>query len=316
MINFNLIGFTLNRLCKVFSTNENLSSACSMMIHKEYSPIRPFLIFTDYSPENILGIIADFHIRVFLFSIIVLAFGKLVGFIIFISDYLFYESCLSDKRWFSIYPTFRVIVRKIIDPFTTGYKKLLLNYWSYVFDFDESLEILMVDIMTRSDELYSGKFVDWIPNVGNKNSLVAVGITEVLKYESVKIPHKENNTKPKRRWRLIKNRGEMYISFSEISSIHVWKIPRGTSLTVWIDDENKKERLKWYLLLTAKRLHFIKKINIKFGDEEKANSYCESLLDWIEENDLKNVANKIQVEILSTKDDSGVKNENISNNNS
>ena len=298
-----------------FSADSDLAPVCKMIIYKEYSPIRPFLMFSDYCPGDILGIIADLHIRILLFSMMLIILVRLIGLIISIFDTLLYKGWLLDYKWLSMYPCVVDKAKAFIDCLTTSWKKLLLNYWNYVFDFNENLEILMVDIMTRSDELYSGKFVDWVPHIGNQNSQVAIGITEILKYDPEKNFHKNNTDTPKRRWRLIKNKGAMYIPFSEISSMHTWKILRGTSFTIWIDDENKKERLKWYLLIVAKRSHFIKKIeiNIDIGGEEEAELYCISLLSWIEENNLEKITDKIYIEILLSKDASGVESTSVNN---
>jgi hypothetical protein len=92
------------------------------------------------------------------------------------------------------------------------------------------------------------------------------------------------------RWRLIKNDCEMYVPYSQIKTMHVWKFKRGTKLTVWVYDTNSNERLKWYLLLISKRPDFFEKIEfqVKANERELAN-YEDNFATWLADNNLERI---------------------------
>src|SRR5690606_25258044 len=132
-------------------------------------------------------------------------------------------------------------------------------YWNYILDFNENIEILMIDIATTDESLYSGMFVDWTPDdSASTDAIGSIGIKNVFKYETP-VDHKHNlppekeeeksyfsMPKSTRRWRLIKNDGEMYVPYSQIKTMHIWKLKRGATLKAWVRDTNSNERLKWH----------------------------------------------------------------------
>jgi hypothetical protein len=307
LINIQLIGYTVENLWPAYISSEKVMAVYKNIIGlNDYDPFRPFIsiyscLVNDFLPTNILGIFLDLHLRVLLIGLIVCGLYHLFLLFKWVVDENFHG------KWPST--TLNKVLNKIFDPF----KKYFFSYWNYVFDFDENLEVLMIDVNTETDELYSGLFVDWTPDDDiSRDAIGSLGMTNILKYESkgsgtnpspsneVKSGH--FNLKPSnRRWRLIQNDGTMYIPYSRVNTIHIWKIKRGSTLNLWVNDSNKNERLKWYLMLASKKQKFITKItvNVKVESQEDADNYIENLLSWVSENDLDEISSVLNIEVYS-----------------
>jgi len=319
LVNIQLIGYLAEILWQAYIPPDKtpiLSLFRNILGRNDYDPIRPFLFFytkfvNNFLPTNVLGIFIDLHFRV-----------VLIGVLLFILQWIFKSvKTFIDIKFYGKFPS--NILNELANALLNPFKKFFFSYWNYVLDFDENLELLMIDISTNNDELYSGKFVDWTPDDdASKDSIGSIGITTVLKYEAKGTAEQQNcncdndnseemqkkqdkgyfySKSSKRRWRLIQNDGTLYIPYSNIDTIHIWKIQRGSYFNVWVDNENKNERLKWHLMIISKSPDFIKqiKIKVKIDTQEKADNYLENLFSWIAENDLGNIAAKLHIDFYS-----------------
>lgn len=317
LINLQLIGYFTEVLWKAHIPQDKsivLKLFKDVLGRNDYDPIRPFIflykrIVNDFLPTNVFGVLIDLHFRVFL-----------VGGIIYLSQVGFkLLKWIVDDKFYGRLPS--ELLYKINNAISNPFKKYFFSYWNYVLDFDENLEILMVDITTDGDELFSGKFTDWTPDDDtSRDAIGSLGITTILKYEArgtskEEFDEEEEEKKKaqkshfymqssRRRWRLIQNDGAMYIPYSTIKSIHVWRIQRGSSLNVWVNDKNKNARLKWHLMLASKHPKFIKevRVNVEVKNQKEADNYLENLFSWIAENEVDNVDDKLSIEFFSKKE--------------
>lgn len=129
--------------------------------------------------------------------------------------------------------------------------------WSIITATNKRREILMVDILTTDDNLYSGKLSTWVPN---NNEISAISIDYVIKYSP------KNNSKDREKY-LIKNHGELVIPASQIKTYHFWEIRKQYVFNITIKAKSDLEVLKWALLLVFVHDGFIKTVTAQFNSE-------------------------------------------------
>ena len=146
-------------------------------------------------------------------------------------------------------------------------------------------EILMADVLTEDDNLYTGRFGDFTAN-GNEISSVSLG--NIFRYypstddkEPERSPDGEGYTS-KRKHRLIKNSGELFIPYSKIKTIHLWNLEINTTIDINIYDTNGEELFKWYLTLMRDAPHIFEKLNVNvFLTGTDKNDFQKRLSSWI-----------------------------------
>lgn len=311
LINVELFGYTLDLMIRghfgleIVTAEKDLFQLFRKLIGRNaYDPIRPFVsiysnLVNPFLKSNIFGIFIDLHLRPVLIGASLYLFKYLLSGMKYIIDYNFYNQWQS--KW----------LNKAINFFSDPLKKYFFSYWNYILDFNQNIEILMMDISTTDESLYSGMFIDWTPDDSESTDTIgSIGIKNVFKYETPKDLGQKNieSQKPgyfsmpssSRRWRLIKNDGELYIPYSQIKSIHIWKIIKGTNLNIWVNDTNTNERLKWYLLLVSKRPDFFHsvKIRVSVKSDEEGKNYEEVFVNWLSENSLESIIHLIDLVIL------------------
>lgn len=308
LINLELIAFVADLIGRnqIMWLSPSLESTAKFNLFRDlvgrndYQPMRPFVsiysfLVNDFLRTNIFGIFIDLHLRPAIFCFFVFLANKTLAKIKKYLDGNYYE------KFPSVY--FNKAINTLLDPF----KRHFFSYWNYVLDFDENLEILMLDILHDDDNLYSGMFVDWTPDDSESTDTVgSLGIKNIFRYEPAKgiiKPEDDSHfTSPKseRRWRLIQNDGVMYVPYSKIKTIHVWRFKKEASLNIWVTDNNSNERMKWYLLLFSKRPEFFSSVNVKskVKNEEEMNRYEANFISWVHSIKLENYIDKINLEFF------------------
>lgn len=307
VINLQLLGFTINLIAKAqyydgIRISNSFELYRSLIGRNSFDPIRPFVFFyrifcNDFLPTNILGIFLDLHIRPILIAIGLYLAKIILKSIKEIAEVRFYDSSWIKKA--------DILISKLTNPF----KKYFFSYWNYVLDFNPNLEIIILDISTEDGNLYTGRFVDWTPDDSSSSDTIgSLGIKDVFKYappEKIELKSYEvtghfSAPKSKRDWRLINNKGTMYIPYSFTRTIHIWKLHRGAIINIWVNDFSSNERMKWYLLLVGSRPNFIGEIviNVNVRSDDEQDSYLENFENFIIENGIENLVDIIDLNIF------------------
>lgn len=314
VINLQLIAYFANLI--IFRTTfadgpliSNLFELYRALIGRnDYDPIRPFislysLVSNEFLNTNIFGIFLDLHLRPLFLGISIwitkLFFSKIKKMI----DEKYYESCI--QRWLDSFFAY----------ITYPFKKYFFSYWNYVLDFNPNVEILMLDLLHDDGNLYSGKFIDWTPDDSESNDTVgSLGIGAVFKYGPTSEAKKTESAKKEteqpghftsppseRKWRMLTNKGNMYVPFAKIRTIHIWKLKKGGTLDIWVNDFNTNERMKWYLSLASLKENFLSKINIivTVKDDKDFINYLENFENFISDNGLDKLMTIIELEIFT-----------------
>lgn len=186
----------------------------------------------------------------------------------------------------------------------------LTNEWANAVSFNRKIEIIIADIRTVDDHLYSGPLVNFVSS--KDRELDAVSIYSPLTYypESASVSKNKasysldkneisNSTEAKiqnqidykksfRKWRLMDKRGEFYVLSSQILSVNLWYIKKGSKFNdnLFIGENDYIfEKIKWNLILLSEHHDFIDeyKLKITYRDDHELKAFFEKLMTWIDE---------------------------------
>lgn len=194
-------------------------------------------------------------------------------------------------------------------------KHILTNDWINSITWNKKAEVLMVDIRTLDDHMYSGVFTNFV--CGKSNELEAVSMFNVLCYYPEKAKSKEedkNDPAPadkvatakgaagldankhkqqndfhpsKRKWRLIKNDGEMFIPSTQISTVNFWYLRKGVKLKEisYHNEDYIFEKIKWSVKLLYANIDIIDSFQIIFYylDKEEKDLFINKFNKWFSE---------------------------------
>ena len=233
----------------------------------------------NFFKNSILFIVLEIHIRSLLFVIFL---SNIHNGLEWLND------CLEEKRR----DKSRVKKRKrpIEQPGWLERKLFQLNNvishpWIAHIRHNRKTEILMADVLTEDDNLYTGRFEDFTAS-GNEISSVSLG--NIFRYYP-STGEKATERSPdgggytsKRKHRLIKNSGELFIPYSKIKTIHLWNLEINTIIDINIYDTNGEELFKWYLTLMRDAPHIFKQLNVNlFLAGADKNDFQKRLSLWI-----------------------------------
>lgn len=282
----------------------------------------PILKTAEYS---LFTLVWDIQLRAFLAS---LAFGLIIRSMYKIDDYYESYSYLHlDKKGF-VHWLIRVVGKFILrykiskeiserkkQPNQRGYfsklveniNLVLSNEWVNSLSYNENIEILMVDIRTKDDHLYSGVFTNIL--AGKSSELESISMYNVLCYypdkkeniekdkkETAENDHKNKNNfyASTRKWRLIKNRGELFILSDEILTMNFWYMRKGIKLkeVVYHGEDYIFEKIKWNILLVYSYPHIIDSYEIKlyYKDIKEKQDFVEKFSKWFNENNFEKMS--------------------------
>ncbi len=183
-----------------------------------------------------------------------------------------------------------VITRSHYEPISIKYqwvkwfREAILHPWSILTLWNDKREVLMVDVLTTEDSLYSGALATWIPE---DNDLSAIAIDYVLRFYPKQAGRRNSY--------LIKNNGQLVLPANQIKTIHFWELRKGTKATVAVSHPNDAEKLKWNLLLYHIYPSFMTEVTIliSLNDQEKAQFY-KDIFEWAKAGGLMGVVSQLQ----------------------
>lgn len=203
----------------------------------------------------------------------------------------------------------------VFSGFINNVKLQLQNEWINSVEYNKKMEILMVDVKTADDHLYSGVFTNIVG--GKENDFEAISMFNVMCYypevkNEMKEPVKIDSTGMKiedhqkktehqvslRKWRLIKNSGEIYILNSNILTVNTWYIRKGAKLKeiAYAGKNNYLEKIKWNLQLVGISPIIIEELEIEFyfeTDLQKIN-FIKQVEDFVKTNNIQ-TNNRVRV---------------------
>lgn len=183
-----------------------------------------------------------------------------------------------DKQYYERY--------RIKFPWLSWFRDILLHPWSHLTLSNRQREILMVDVLTNDNHLYSGFLTSWLPT-GER--LGAIAMEYALRYVPVE------GSAGKFRKELIKNNGELIIGAEKIATIHFWEIRKGTLVDVLVDDADRLAKLQWYMVLNHVFPEMIDEISVQVNLEAKSFlEFYEQLAEWADSSNLNDEFNGLK----------------------
>jgi hypothetical protein len=293
----------------------------------DLSPIRPIAYIFNNNETNIVNFFLDIHIRPMIVGIFIFgAFKKLEEIDEYINLRLF-EGTFHEMNMFAIFfvtvaykldndrGTYR---RKIknkgwFPDFIKNYQRIFYHPWKMITENNNRLEILLVDVFCSDGNLYSGILTDWLPA---HDEIASLNLDNVLRYypdvpQQNAMPIKKDGVevvngsqsdmkKSLRKWRLVKNKGELVLPYKNILTIHLYRIRKGANIKIAVDDENSLETLKWYLMLLHNNPNVFEVIEVDvIKKDAEYENFENKLSEWIGINSLILPPKKVKLSQVS-----------------
>jgi hypothetical protein len=157
-------------------------------------------------------------------------------------------------------------------------RDVLYHPWALITAFNPQRDVLMVDVMTKTDNLYTGMFTQWLPQ--GEEAAAGIAMQYILRHK----PNKEE--KGRRKIVFIENNGEMVFPMGEIANLHFWEIRRRFDALVTVNQPTDLEIAKWYLALNEVHPKKFRRIVIEFQDDIERKLASE-FVKWIKKRRLQ-----------------------------